>query len=248
MKLAEFLEAPSSDGYAKPAPKSRRKRSGKRPGKQPGDPGRHLAQRCDPDATKVGHPPSTCEKCGDDLADAHVTGRVVRQVFDLPPLSLLRTEHQAERRRCRCDAETTGAFPSQATASSCYVVAGSSGTSTDSATRTTSDSSPRSEPTTTRPSPPNRASTAYKPYGNSSTIGRGCPLHPEPEPDPKRSGPGLILSIRRRSTEAFRMQPPEQLRNRNRGHRRRCFASSAASTRRRKPFAVAPSTSSWSSA
>lgn len=110
---------PSSDGYAKPAPKSRRKRSGKKPGKQPGDPGRHLAQRCDPDATMV-HPPSSCDCCGSDLSDAEVTGRVVRQVFDLPPVALFCTEHQAERRRCRCGAETTGVFPSEASAPACY--------------------------------------------------------------------------------------------------------------------------------
>jgi len=109
---------PSSDGYAKPAPKSRRKRSGRKPGKQPGDPGRHLAQRCDPDATTV-HPPSICERCGNGLGDAEVTGRVARQVFDLPPVALFCTEHQAERRRCRCGAETTGTFPSEATVPAC---------------------------------------------------------------------------------------------------------------------------------
>jgi len=119
MNSRNSSKPPSSDGYAKPAPKSRRKRSGKKPGKQPGDPGRHLAQRSDPDVTKV-HPPSTCESCGSDLGDARVTGRVVRQVFDLPPVALFCTEHQAERRRCRCGAETTGTFPSEATAPACY--------------------------------------------------------------------------------------------------------------------------------
>ena len=110
---------PSSDGYAKPAPKSRRRRSGKKPGKQPGDPGRHLAQRADPDATKV-HVPSTCENCGRDLSDAEVTATVRRQVFDLPPVALFCTEHQAERRRCGCGAETTATFPPEATAFACY--------------------------------------------------------------------------------------------------------------------------------
>jgi transposase len=119
MNSRNSSKPPSSDGYAKPAPKSRRVRSGKKPGKQPGDPGRHLAQRSDPDATKV-HPPSTCGNCGDDLSDAEVTGRIVRQVFDLPPVALFCTEHQAERRRCRCGAETTGTFPSEASAPSCY--------------------------------------------------------------------------------------------------------------------------------
>jgi hypothetical protein len=52
---------PSSDGYTKPAPKSRRQRSGKNPGKQPGDPGHHLAQRPDPDAVRMTYrlPPSS---------------------------------------------------------------------------------------------------------------------------------------------------------------------------------------------
>jgi len=119
MNSRNSSKPPSSDGYAKPAPKSRRVRSGKRPGKQPGDPGHHLAQRADPDATRI-HAPSTCENCGDDLSDAEVTDRIRRQVYDLPPVALFCTEHQAERRRCHCGAETTGTFPPEATAPACY--------------------------------------------------------------------------------------------------------------------------------
>ena len=120
MNSRNSSKPPSSDGYAKPAPKSRRKRSGKKPGKQPGDPGRHLAQRPDPDATEV-HPPSSCEGCGSDLSDAEVTGRIVRQVFDLPPVALFCTEHQVERRLCEsCGSETTGTFPPEASAPACY--------------------------------------------------------------------------------------------------------------------------------
>ena len=40
----ELLEAAIVGRYAKPAPKSRRRRSGKKPGKQPGTPGKNLAQ------------------------------------------------------------------------------------------------------------------------------------------------------------------------------------------------------------
>jgi transposase len=110
---------PSSDGYVKPAPKSRRTRSGKKPGKQPGDPGHHLAQRIDPDATSV-HAPKACRDCGEGLGSAEVTAVIRRQVFDLPPVALFCTEHQAQRRRCACGAQTTGEFPKEATAPACY--------------------------------------------------------------------------------------------------------------------------------
>lgn len=119
MNSRNSSKPPSSDGYAKPAPKSRRGRSGKAPGKQPGDPGRHLAQRPDPDA-RATHSPTTCGSCGEDLGDAEVTGTIRRQVFDLPPVALFCTEHQAERRRCSCGATSTGAFPPEATAPTCY--------------------------------------------------------------------------------------------------------------------------------
>jgi len=119
MNSRNSSKPPSSDGYEKPAPKSRRVRSGKKPGKQPGDPGHHLAQRVDPDATRI-HRPGSCDKCGKDLSDAEVSGVIRRQVFDLPPVALFCTEHQAERRRCSCGAETTGIFPADATAPACY--------------------------------------------------------------------------------------------------------------------------------
>lgn len=87
MNSRNSSKPPSSDGYEKPAPKSRRVRSGKKPGKQPGDPGRHLAQRADPDARAV-HRPLTCARCGEDLSEASVTGIITRQVFDLPTVAL----------------------------------------------------------------------------------------------------------------------------------------------------------------
>ncbi len=110
---------PSSDGYAKPAPKSRRVRSGKKPGKQPGDPGKHLAQVADPDLV-VDHHPDHCGECGGSLASAPVTKVITRQVFDLPPVVALVTEHRCERRRCRCGAETAAPFPAPATGPACY--------------------------------------------------------------------------------------------------------------------------------
>ncbi|MGH3861154.1 IS66 family transposase [Actinokineospora sp.] len=119
MNSRNSSKPPSSDGYAKPAPKSRRARSGKKPGKQPGGPGRHLAQLEDPDATRT-HVPERCGGCGADLGDAVVVGAARRQVFDLPPVALFCTEHRAERRRCACGSETTAPFPPDATAPTCY--------------------------------------------------------------------------------------------------------------------------------
>ena len=59
---------PSSEGYTKPAPKSRRKRSGRKPGKQPGAPGKHLAKVADPD-TVVVHAP----RCASRVTAASTT-------------------------------------------------------------------------------------------------------------------------------------------------------------------------------
>jgi transposase len=119
MNSRNSSKPPSSDGYVKPAPKSRRVRSGKKPGKQPGDPGHHLAQRLDPDAVSL-HVPVSCGRCGRDLDGAAVSGVSTRQVFDLPAVRLTCTEHRAEHRRCACGAETTAAFPKEATAPAAY--------------------------------------------------------------------------------------------------------------------------------
>lgn len=87
----------------------------RKPGKQPGEPGKNLAQVADPDAV-VHHIPTHCGDCGASLSSAEVTGREVRQVFDLPQRRREVTEHRAEWRRCRCGCETGGVFPPEATA------------------------------------------------------------------------------------------------------------------------------------
>jgi transposase len=120
MNSQNSSKPPSSDGYSKPAPKSRRKRSGKKPGKQRGDPGRHLAQRDVPDDHRT-HTPERCRACDRDLSDAEVTGATRRQVFDLPPVTpLVCIEHVAQRKLCVCGVETSGEFPVEATAPACY--------------------------------------------------------------------------------------------------------------------------------
>lgn len=101
---------PSSDGLAKPAPKSLRKRSGRGPGRPKGQPGTTLRQVEDPDH-EVTHEPDACCSCGAGLDDADVAGVERRQVFDLPPLRLEVTEHRLVARRCGCGAVTKAAAP-----------------------------------------------------------------------------------------------------------------------------------------
>jgi transposase len=93
---------PSSDGPQKPAPKSLRKKTGRKPGGQPGHPGRSLEQIPKPDEVIV-HALDRCS-CGCcqgvSLRNQPVIGVEKRQVFDLPPMRLVVTEHQAQIKRC----------------------------------------------------------------------------------------------------------------------------------------------------
>lgn len=111
---------PSSEGWAKPAPKSLRRRSGRKPGGQDGHPGSTVAQVADPDEV-VCHEPAGCAGCGGGLGDASEVGVERRQVFDLPPIRVQVTEHQMVSRRCDCCGTTTKAVaPGGVDAPACY--------------------------------------------------------------------------------------------------------------------------------
>ena len=101
---------PSSEGLAKPAPKSLRGKSGRKPGGQPGHEGRTLRQVERPDVV-LRHEPQACSSCGDSLAGAAEAGVVRRQVFEIPPMRARVTEHQLVTVRCGCGQHTTGAAP-----------------------------------------------------------------------------------------------------------------------------------------
>jgi len=103
-------QPPSSEGLAKPAPRSLRKKSGRRPGGQDGHKGMTLAQVARPDR-EIRHEPAGCGRCGAGLAGRPVTAVERRQVFDLPPVHAGVTEHQLIERECGCGHRTKAAAP-----------------------------------------------------------------------------------------------------------------------------------------
>lgn len=104
---------PSSDGPGKPARRSLHG-SGRSPGKQPGTPGASLSRTTDPDVV-IDHLPQACRGCGSELARAADAGVVVRQVVDIPQISVSTTEHRMHKRRCGCGVVTTAEAPREAT-------------------------------------------------------------------------------------------------------------------------------------
>ena len=65
---------PSSDGLAKPAPKSLRRRGARKPGGQDGHPGSTLTPVAIPDEV-ITHEPDWCRGCGDGLGGTPEVGR-----------------------------------------------------------------------------------------------------------------------------------------------------------------------------
>ena len=90
---------PSSDGYSKPAPKSLRKKSGKPSGGQHGHKGHTLRMVDNPDFI-VENKVTACTHCSADLSQTPIVDIERRQVFDLPPVALQVTEHQAQIKHC----------------------------------------------------------------------------------------------------------------------------------------------------
>jgi len=105
-------QPPATDGLAKPAPKSLRKKAGRRPGGQPGHPGHTLLPVKHPDHLE-GHRLAGCPHCGGPgLQREPVLDYERRQVFELPPQTLVVTEHRAEIKCCpHCGQTVRAEFP-----------------------------------------------------------------------------------------------------------------------------------------
>ena len=101
---------PSSDGFKKRT-KSLRKKSKRASGGQVGHPGTTLGSSETVDEIVV-HEVTHCEGCGASLSEVDICNVHLRQVHDIPPLSLIVYEHQAEEKECpHCGLLNQAVFP-----------------------------------------------------------------------------------------------------------------------------------------
>lgn len=112
---------PSSDGLRKkPAPVSLR-RKGKNPsGGQVGHKGSTLSQVEHPDEIVL-HQLNVCPDCCCNLEASPFQDIIKRQVFDIPPMATIVTEHRAEIKVCKhCQKRVVAAFPEDVAAPAQY--------------------------------------------------------------------------------------------------------------------------------
>jgi transposase len=106
---------PSSDGLKKPRTRSLRQEGQRTMGGQPGHKGNTLKMVATPDYEEL-YPVTSCPHCQTDLSQTEPVGYEKRQVFDVPPVRLEVTEHQAEIKQCPgCGERVKGAFPGHVT-------------------------------------------------------------------------------------------------------------------------------------
>ena len=104
---------PSGDGFGKRT-RSLRRKSEKPIGGQPDHPGQTLEWCSVPEFVEM-HDIESCSGCGQSLVTVAVDEVLSRQVFDIPPIELLVTEHQVAVKCCPgCGQKSQGRFPFEA--------------------------------------------------------------------------------------------------------------------------------------
>ena len=102
---------PSSDIGKLQRTQSLRTKSGKKPGGQPGHSGETLSFTATPNEVVI-HAVKQCGCCGKSLSGSTVVDYERRQVFDIPPIEMLVTEHRSEIKSCpHCHMVNRAVFP-----------------------------------------------------------------------------------------------------------------------------------------
>lgn len=103
---------PSTDGFKRQhKTKSMRTKSDKKPGAQHGHQGATLKMVDKPNEVFI-HKLDACPVCHNTLEAVEPVRTEKRQVFDIPPLSVFITEHQAQVKVCpQCQSKNTALFP-----------------------------------------------------------------------------------------------------------------------------------------
>ena len=111
---------PSSDGLKKRRTRSLGTNSGRRPGGQKGHRGHTLEMVAEPDHIHH-HEVTCCPHCAAELRGVAACGHKKRQVFDVPPVGIEVTEHQAEIKDCHdCGQQVKATFPADVSKSVQY--------------------------------------------------------------------------------------------------------------------------------
>ena len=121
MNSTNSSKPPSSDGLAKPAVKSLRKKSGRKPGGQPGHKGHGLKIEREPDEVVVVQP-IECPVCGSGLCDAPTFHADTRYVYDVQ-IEVKLTEYDIQEAVCLgCGATVVGTPPEECKGTLNYAV------------------------------------------------------------------------------------------------------------------------------